>query len=103
MADFNYYLNYHRPCGFATVEVKDNGKRRRYYRPDDYCTPYGILTFSPSLFVFRYSVVAAHLFGSLLRRAAVRVQPRTGVDKESRSLAPPSPVGISDRLTRRSA
>ncbi len=40
MADFNPYLNYHRPCGFATIKVKDNGKRRRYYRPNDYCTPY---------------------------------------------------------------
>ena len=33
-------MNYHRPCGFATIEVKDNGKRRRHYRPNDYCTPY---------------------------------------------------------------
>ena len=39
-ADFNPYLNYHRPCGFATIEVQDNGKRRRHYRPNDYCTPY---------------------------------------------------------------
>ncbi len=38
-AEFNPYLNYHRPCGFATIEVKDNGKRRRHYRPDDYRTP----------------------------------------------------------------
>ena len=28
----NSYLNYHRPCGFATVEVGDNGKRRRRSR-----------------------------------------------------------------------
>ena len=26
-ADFNPYLNDHRPCGFATIEVRDNGKR----------------------------------------------------------------------------
>ena len=39
-ADFNPYLNYHRPCGFATIEVRDNGKRRRHYRPNDYCTPF---------------------------------------------------------------
>ena len=32
MAHFNPYLNFHRPCGFATVEVMDNGKRRRHYR-----------------------------------------------------------------------
>ena len=31
-ADFNAYLNYHRPCGFATVETASNGKRRRRYR-----------------------------------------------------------------------
>ncbi len=39
-ADFNPYLNYHRPCGFATVELSDNGKRRRRYRLEDYRTPY---------------------------------------------------------------
>jgi hypothetical protein len=40
MADFNPYLNYHRPCGFAMVELSENGKRRRRYRLDDYRTPY---------------------------------------------------------------
>jgi hypothetical protein len=39
-ADFNPYLNYHRPCGFATVELSANGKRRRRYRHEDYRTPY---------------------------------------------------------------
>ena len=39
-ACFNPYLNYHRPRGFATVEVSDNGKRRRRYRLGDYRTPY---------------------------------------------------------------
>ena len=39
-AHFNPYLNYHRPCGFATLEVSDNGKRRRRYRLEDYRTPY---------------------------------------------------------------
>ena len=38
-ADFNPYLNYHRPCGFATVETASNGKRRRRYRLGDYRTP----------------------------------------------------------------
>jgi hypothetical protein len=40
MAEFNPYLNYHRPCGFATVEVDGRGKRRRRYRLGDYRTPY---------------------------------------------------------------
>ena len=43
----NPYLNYHRPCGFATMEVDARGKRRRHYRPDDYRTPYEKLTSLP--------------------------------------------------------
>ena len=39
-AYFNPYLNHHRPCGFATIEQADNGRRRRHYRLDDYRTPY---------------------------------------------------------------
>lgn len=37
---FNPYLNFHRPCGFATVTTDEKGKRKRTYRPDDYRTPY---------------------------------------------------------------
>ena len=40
MAWFNPYLNYHRPCGFATVQITARGKRKRRYRPEDYRTPY---------------------------------------------------------------
>src|SRR5580704_15357743 len=36
----NPYLNYHRPCGFATVSVDARGKRKRQYRLEDYATPY---------------------------------------------------------------
>jgi hypothetical protein len=43
----NPYLNFHRPCGFATVEVNEHGKRRRHYRADDYRTPYEKLTSLP--------------------------------------------------------
>ncbi|WP_321473457.1 hypothetical protein [uncultured Paludibaculum sp.] len=43
----NPYLNYHRPCGFATVETNARGKRRRHYRADDYRTPYEKLTAPP--------------------------------------------------------
>ncbi len=39
-AHFNPYLNYHRPCGFATLTTDRRGKRRRIYKPDDYRTPY---------------------------------------------------------------
>ena len=39
-AHLNPYLNYHRPCGFATVTVNAQGKRQRRYRTSDYATPY---------------------------------------------------------------
>ena len=43
----NPYLNYHRPCGFATIEINPRGKRRRHYRADDYRTPYEKLSSLP--------------------------------------------------------
>jgi transposase InsO family protein len=36
----NPYLNYHRPCGFATVSLDERGKRRRRYKLEDYRTPF---------------------------------------------------------------
>jgi hypothetical protein len=39
-AYFNPYLNYHRPCGFATLVTDGRGRRRRLYRAADYATPY---------------------------------------------------------------
>ena len=35
---FNVYLNFHRPCGFATVTIDEQGKRRKKYAT--YQTPY---------------------------------------------------------------
>lgn len=46
-AHFNPYLNYHRPCGFATLEIGARGRRRRCYHPEDYRTPYEKLTSLP--------------------------------------------------------
>jgi len=37
---FNPYLNFHRPCGFATVTVNEKGKRCRKYPAANYATPY---------------------------------------------------------------
>src|ERR1700689_384612 len=39
-AQRNPYLNFHRPCGFATVSLDARGKRRRRYKKNDYATPY---------------------------------------------------------------
>jgi hypothetical protein len=39
-AHLNPYLNFHRPCGFATVSLDARGKRARKYKLEDYATPY---------------------------------------------------------------
>ncbi len=39
-AHFNWCLNFHRRCGFATVVEGRRGKRRKVYRLRDYATPY---------------------------------------------------------------
>jgi hypothetical protein len=46
-AYLNPYLNYHRPCGFATIQVRSRGKRRRLYRAGDYRTPFEKLSSLP--------------------------------------------------------
>ena len=44
---FNPYLNYHRPCGFATVQITGRGKQKRRYPADQYRTPYEKLLSAP--------------------------------------------------------
>ncbi len=36
----NIYLNYHRPCGFATTIIDKRGKEKKIYKNEDYKTPY---------------------------------------------------------------
>lgn len=38
-AHLNPYLNYHRPCGFATIQTGPRGRRKRTYPANDYRTP----------------------------------------------------------------
>ncbi len=46
-AHLNPYLNFHRPCGFATVSWDARGKRQRSYPVEDYQTPYDKLKSLP--------------------------------------------------------
>lgn len=39
-AHLNPYLNFHRPCGFATIASGKRGRRKRIYRAEDYRTPF---------------------------------------------------------------
>jgi hypothetical protein len=43
-AHLNPYLNFHRPCGFATIRTDPKGRRTRMYKHNDYRTPYEKLT-----------------------------------------------------------
>jgi hypothetical protein len=46
-AHLNRYLNFHRPCGFATVTINARGQRRRTYPHRNYRTPFEKLTSLP--------------------------------------------------------
>jgi len=48
----NPYLNFHRPCGFATVSWDQRGRRRRKYRTEDYRTPFEKLQSLPQVAQF---------------------------------------------------
>jgi transposase InsO family protein len=46
LSHFNDYLNYHRPCAFATITVDEKGRRTRHYRT--YMTPFEKLASLPN-------------------------------------------------------
>jgi hypothetical protein len=46
-AYLNPYLNFHRPCGFASIRTDAKGKRKRVYPHQDYRTPFEKLTSLP--------------------------------------------------------
>jgi transposase InsO family protein len=46
----NVYLNYHRPCGFATIKVDKKGKEKKVYNV--YLTPYEALKSHPDALNF---------------------------------------------------
>ena len=46
-ATLNPYLNFHRPCGFATLVEGKRGRIRRVYKHNDYRTPYEKLRMLP--------------------------------------------------------
>lgn len=48
-AQLNPYLNFHRPCGFATISFDARGKRKRTYKLKDYATPYQKLKSLPTV------------------------------------------------------
>jgi transposase InsO family protein len=58
----NPYLNFHRPCGFATVSLDTRGKRKRQYKVEDYKTPYEKLKSLPeAVQILKPSLTFLHL------------------------------------------
>lgn len=47
-SSFNEYINYHRPCAFATEIMDKKGKIKKVYRTEDYMTPYEKLKSLPN-------------------------------------------------------
>ena len=45
---FNEYLNFHRPCAFASIKELPNGKIKKVYRLENYATPYAKLKSIPN-------------------------------------------------------
>ena len=45
---FNPYLNFHKPCGFATVTTDNKGKEKKTYKKENYMTPFEKLISLPS-------------------------------------------------------
>ena len=61
----NPYLHFHRPGGFATIEVKERGKRRRRNKANGYRTPYEKLTTLTKWKSYLKSGVTARSLGQL--------------------------------------
>lgn len=51
-AHLNYYLNYHRPCLFASIEHDKKGKEIKKYKYKDVCTPYDKLRSLPESYTY---------------------------------------------------
>ena len=45
---FNEYLNFHRPCAFASIKELPNGKIKKIYKFEDYATPFDKLKSLPN-------------------------------------------------------
>ena len=45
---FNPYLNFHKPCGFATITIDAKGKQKKTYKKENYMTPYEKLISLPN-------------------------------------------------------
>lgn len=58
---FNPYLNFHKPCGFATITTDMRGKQKKTYKKENYMTPYAKLLTLPNFKKYLKPGVIEHL------------------------------------------
>ena len=63
---FNEYLNYHRPCGYATITVDARGKEKKVY--DAYLTPYEKFQSLPNAETYLKDTVTLAALDAIARR-----------------------------------
>ena len=65
---FNEYLNFHRPCGFATEIVDKKGKIKKVYKEKDYMTPYEKLKSLPNYQLYLKVGITIEMLDKIAKR-----------------------------------
>ena len=65
---FNEYLNFHRPCGFATEITDKKGKIKKVYKPQDYMTPYEKLKSLPNYQLYLKAGITIKILNKIAKR-----------------------------------
>ena len=65
---FNEYLNFHRPCAFATEIVDKKGKIKKVYKEKDYMTPYEKLKSLPNYKLYLKAGITIEMLDKIAER-----------------------------------
>jgi len=65
---FNEYLNFHRPCAFATETVDKKGKIKKVYKEKDYMTPYEKLKSLPNYQLYLKAGITIEMLDKIAER-----------------------------------
>lgn len=65
---FNEYLNFHRPCAFATEIVDKKGKIKKVYKQENYMTPYEKLKSLPNYQLYLKAGITIEMLNKIAKR-----------------------------------
>lgn len=65
---FNEYLNFHRPCAFATEVTDKKGKIKKVYKQEDYMTPYEKLKSLPNYELYLKAGITTEMLNKIAKR-----------------------------------